>query len=161
MSVAMAQRYPANYWSIVNRSTFPLIIFFEIMSVNLIDYSVYRLITHKLVLLFTEWALHTRSISAVNRDSLEVKTETVTTSIPTLLNNLLVQRGVEYESKSWLIVSGVYYPDVVLGIDSERSEECIDFIMIITSRNNAPISNYGGGFRCKSEYPWCIIEVKS
>ncbi|KAF0769804.1 Uncharacterized protein FWK35_00008219, partial [Aphis craccivora] len=33
--------------------------------------------------------------------------------------------------------------------------------MIITSRNNAPISNYGGGFRCKSEYPWCIIEVKS
>ncbi|KAF0714993.1 Uncharacterized protein FWK35_00037115, partial [Aphis craccivora] len=29
----------------------------------------------------------------------------------------------------------------------------------ITSRNNAPISNYGGGFRCKSEYPWCIIEV--
>ncbi|KAF0708297.1 Uncharacterized protein FWK35_00033659, partial [Aphis craccivora] len=28
----------------------------------------------------------------------------------------------------------------------------------ITRRNNAPISNYGGGFRCKSEYPWCIIE---
>ncbi|KAF0743164.1 Uncharacterized protein FWK35_00034781, partial [Aphis craccivora] len=25
-------------------------------------------------------------------------------------------------------------------------------------RNKAPISNYGGGFRCKSEYPWCIIE---
>ncbi|KAF0756213.1 Uncharacterized protein FWK35_00022052, partial [Aphis craccivora] len=43
-------------------------------------------------------------------------------------------------------------------LDSERSEECIDFTMIITSRNNAPISNYGGGFRCKSEYPWCIIE---
>ncbi|KAF0751729.1 Uncharacterized protein FWK35_00029513, partial [Aphis craccivora] len=33
--------------------------------------------------------------------------------------------------------------------------------MIITSRNNAPISNIGGGFRCKSEYPWCIIEVKN
>ncbi|KAF0771277.1 Uncharacterized protein FWK35_00014779 [Aphis craccivora] len=31
----------------------------------------------------------------------------------------------------------------------------------ITSRNNTPISNFGGGFRCKSEYPWCIIEVKS
>ncbi|KAF0739494.1 Uncharacterized protein FWK35_00016288 [Aphis craccivora] len=46
-------------------------------------------------------------------------------------------------------------------INSERSEECIDFTMIITSRNNAPISNFGGGFRCKSEYPWCIIEVKS
>ncbi|KAF0748492.1 Uncharacterized protein FWK35_00020735, partial [Aphis craccivora] len=42
--------------------------------------------------------------------------------------------------------------------DSERSDECIDFTMI---RNNAPTSNFGGGFRCKSEYPWCIIEVKS
>ncbi|KAF0764235.1 Uncharacterized protein FWK35_00014074, partial [Aphis craccivora] len=31
----------------------------------------------------------------------------------------------------------------------------------ITSRNNAPISNYGGDSRWKSEYPWCIIEVKS
>ncbi|KAF0757663.1 Uncharacterized protein FWK35_00021429 [Aphis craccivora] len=46
-------------------------------------------------------------------------------------------------------------------LDSERSEECIDFTMIITSHNNAPISNFMGGFRCKSEYPWCIIEVKS
>ncbi|KAE9532667.1 hypothetical protein AGLY_009748, partial [Aphis glycines] len=44
-------------------------------------------------------------------------------------------------------------------INSERSEECIDFTMMyvfffvsvysITSRNNAPVSNYGGGFRCK------------
>ncbi|KAE9531323.1 hypothetical protein AGLY_010529 [Aphis glycines] len=57
--------------------------------------------------------------------------------------------------------------------DSERSDECIDITMMcvfffvlflcvsvysITSRNNIPISNYGGGFRCKSEYPWCIIE---
>ncbi|KAF0771129.1 Uncharacterized protein FWK35_00020709 [Aphis craccivora] len=49
----------------------------------------------------------------------------------------------------------------VLFGNSERSDECINFTMIITSRNNAPISNYGGGFRCKSEYPWCIIEVKS
>ncbi|KAF0760405.1 Uncharacterized protein FWK35_00013759, partial [Aphis craccivora] len=42
--------------------------------------------------------------------------------------------------------------------NSERSEECIDFTMMcvffvfvsvysITSRNNTPISNYGGGFR--------------
>ncbi|KAF0773294.1 Uncharacterized protein FWK35_00005947 [Aphis craccivora] len=46
-------------------------------------------------------------------------------------------------------------------INSERSDECIDFTMIITSRNNAPISNFGSGFRCKSEYPWYIIEVKS
>ncbi|KAF0773867.1 Uncharacterized protein FWK35_00005802 [Aphis craccivora] len=57
--------------------------------------------------------------------------------------------------------------------NSERSEECIDFTMMcvfffffvtvysITSRNNAPISNFGGGFRCKSEYPWYIIKVKS
>ncbi|KAE9523503.1 hypothetical protein AGLY_016055 [Aphis glycines] len=44
-------------------------------------------------------------------------------------------------------------------LNFERSDECIDFTMIITSRNNAPISNYGGGFRCKSEYPWCIIEI--
>ncbi|KAF0735040.1 Uncharacterized protein FWK35_00034032, partial [Aphis craccivora] len=56
-------------------------------------------------------------------------------------------------------------------LNSERSDECIDFTMMcvfffmsvysITSQNNAPISNFGGGFRCKSEYPWCIIEVKS
>ncbi|KAE9530089.1 hypothetical protein AGLY_011551 [Aphis glycines] len=45
-------------------------------------------------------------------------------------------------------------------LDSERSDECIDFTMIITSRNNASISNFGGGFRWKSEYPWCIIEFK-
>ncbi|KAF0765115.1 Uncharacterized protein FWK35_00029502 [Aphis craccivora] len=47
------------------------------------------------------------------------------------------------------------------GSDSKRSDECIDFTMTITSRNNAPISNIGGGLRCKSEYPWCIIEVKN
>ncbi|KAF0710642.1 Uncharacterized protein FWK35_00032889 [Aphis craccivora] len=46
-------------------------------------------------------------------------------------------------------------------MDSERSDECIDFTMLITSRNNALFSNFGGGFRWKSEYPWCIIEVKS
>ncbi|KAF0712660.1 Uncharacterized protein FWK35_00032811 [Aphis craccivora] len=49
--------------------------------------------------------------------------------------------------------------------------ECIDFTMMcvlfsflcvysITSRKNATISNFGDGFRWKSEYPWCIIEVK-
>ncbi|KAF0767934.1 Uncharacterized protein FWK35_00004324 [Aphis craccivora] len=27
----------------------------------------------------------------------------------------------------------------------------------ITSRKNASISNFGGGFRWQSEYPWCII----
>ncbi|KAF0773852.1 Uncharacterized protein FWK35_00003100 [Aphis craccivora] len=45
--------------------------------------------------------------------------------------------------------------------NSERSEECIDFTMIITSRNNAPITNFGGGFRCVSKYPWYIIQVKT
>ncbi|KAE9541249.1 hypothetical protein AGLY_004494 [Aphis glycines] len=34
-------------------------------------------------------------------------------------------------------------------------------MIIITSRNNASISKFGGGFRWKSEYPWCIIKVKS
>ncbi|KAF0767724.1 Uncharacterized protein FWK35_00005223 [Aphis craccivora] len=57
--------------------------------------------------------------------------------------------------------NGIRLDMIIYSINSERSEECIDFTMIITSRNNAPISNYGGGFRCKSEYPWCIIEVKS
>ncbi|KAF0772476.1 Uncharacterized protein FWK35_00006581 [Aphis craccivora] len=33
--------------------------------------------------------------------------------------------------------------------------------MTIASRNNAPISNFGVGFRWKNEYDWCIIEVKS
>ncbi|KAE9543611.1 hypothetical protein AGLY_002411 [Aphis glycines] len=47
-----------------------------------------------------------------------------------------------------------------LFLDSERSDECIDFRMIITSRNNVSISNFGGGFRWKSKYPWCIIEFK-
>ncbi|KAF0770712.1 Uncharacterized protein FWK35_00004737, partial [Aphis craccivora] len=56
-------------------------------------------------------------------------------------------------------------------LDSKRSDECIDFKMMCvffcvsvyskTSRNNTQISNSGGGFRCKSEYPWCIIEVKN
>ncbi|KAE9529497.1 hypothetical protein AGLY_011593 [Aphis glycines] len=46
-------------------------------------------------------------------------------------------------------------------LDSERSDECIDFTMIITSRNNASISNFGGGFRWQSEYPWCIIEFST
>ncbi|KAE9536731.1 hypothetical protein AGLY_006964 [Aphis glycines] len=32
---------------------------------------------------------------------------------------------------------------------SERSDECFDFTMIITSRNNASISNFGGSFRWK------------
>ncbi|KAF0768827.1 Uncharacterized protein FWK35_00024982 [Aphis craccivora] len=37
------------------------------------------------------------------------------------------------------------------------NDECIDFTII---RNNAPISNFGDSFRCKSEYSVCMIEVK-
>ncbi|KAF0714282.1 serine protease snake-like isoform X2, partial [Aphis craccivora] len=57
---------------------------------------------------------------------------------------------------------GIISFGTTLGDDSERSDECIDFTMMcfvcvsvysITSRNNAPISNFGGGFRWKSEYP--------
>ncbi|KAF0773389.1 Uncharacterized protein FWK35_00003703 [Aphis craccivora] len=58
------------------------------------------------------------------------------------------------------------FQNISLLIDSERSEECIDFTMMcvflfffffvsvfsITSGNNAPISNFGGGFRCKMHY---------
>ncbi|KAF0763071.1 Uncharacterized protein FWK35_00010826 [Aphis craccivora] len=62
--------------------------------------------------------------------------------------------------------------ECLLSVDSERSDECIlilqwcvcfFFVSVysITSRNNASISNFGGGFRWLSEYPWCIIEVKS
>ncbi|KAE9522022.1 hypothetical protein AGLY_017584 [Aphis glycines] len=37
---------------------------------------------------------------------------------------------------------------------------CFVSVYSITSRNNASISNFEGGFRWKSEYPWCIIEKK-
>ncbi|KAE9523837.1 hypothetical protein AGLY_015725 [Aphis glycines] len=69
----------------------------------------------------------------------------------------------------------VHYSDCVLcnvfivassAINSERSDECIDFTIMcvcffvsvysITSRNNASISNFRSGFRWKSEYPWVI-----
>ncbi|KAE9533896.1 hypothetical protein AGLY_008975 [Aphis glycines] len=40
------------------------------------------------------------------------------------------------------------------------SHRCLA-IRVINSRNNASISNFGVGFRWQSEYPWCIIEVKS
>ncbi|KAF0757486.1 Uncharacterized protein FWK35_00009497 [Aphis craccivora] len=47
-------------------------------------------------------------------------------------------------------------------IDSERSDECIDFTMVIPCRSNASLfSKFGDGFRWKIEHPWCIIEVKS
>ncbi|KAF0748603.1 Uncharacterized protein FWK35_00022616 [Aphis craccivora] len=47
-------------------------------------------------------------------------------------------------------------------LDSERSDGCIDFTMMcVFFFLFFQISNYGGGFRCKSEYPWCIIEVKN
>ncbi|KAF0763469.1 Uncharacterized protein FWK35_00011183 [Aphis craccivora] len=52
----------------------------------------------------------------------------------------------------------MYFLKCFIFLDSERSDECIDFTMMcvlfffffvsvysITSRNNAPILNYGGG----------------
>ncbi|KAF0720870.1 Uncharacterized protein FWK35_00033690, partial [Aphis craccivora] len=50
-------------------------------------------------------------------------------------------------------------------LDSERSNECIDFTILYfffvsvysrTCRNNARISNFGGGFRFVIESSWCI-----
>ena len=40
---------------------------------------------------------------------------------------------------------------------------CVFFVSVysINSRNNASISNFGGGFRWQSGYPCCIIDVKS
>ncbi|KAE9537364.1 hypothetical protein AGLY_006387 [Aphis glycines] len=35
------------------------------------------------------------------------------------------------------------------------------YTFLVSTRNNASISNFGGGLRWKSEYPWCIIKVKS
>ncbi|KAF0762657.1 Uncharacterized protein FWK35_00019472 [Aphis craccivora] len=49
-------------------------------------------------------------------------------------------------------------------VDTSNVEKHFNIMLMrcsITSRNNAQISNFGGSFRCKSEYPWCIIEVKS
>ncbi|KAE9530856.1 hypothetical protein AGLY_011318 [Aphis glycines] len=65
----------------------------------------------------------------------------------------------ENENEQCLVIYPVYR--VEYEQNSERSDECIDFTIIITSRNNASISNFRGGFRWQSEYSWCIIEVKS
>ncbi|KAF0746432.1 Uncharacterized protein FWK35_00020432 [Aphis craccivora] len=68
-----------------------------------------------------------------------------------------------------LIFQNSVYNSTAIVLDSERSDECIDFTMMcaffvsvysITSRNNASTSNYLGSFRRKNEYPWCIVEVK-
>ncbi|KAF0759962.1 Uncharacterized protein FWK35_00026542 [Aphis craccivora] len=46
----------------------------------------------------------------------------------------------------------------MLYTNSERSDECIDLTML-KCRNNARISNFGGGFRFVIESSWCIGEV--
>ncbi|KAE9532144.1 hypothetical protein AGLY_010346 [Aphis glycines] len=66
-----------------------------------------------------------------------------------------------HDCRNKIVTKSNLLPETILILDSERSDECIDFTMIITSQNNASISNFGGGFRWKSEYPWCIIQVKS
>ncbi|KAE9532804.1 hypothetical protein AGLY_009885 [Aphis glycines] len=48
------------------------------------------------------------------------------------------------------------YPRIVL---RDKRPICATKYIIITSRNNASISNFRGGFRWKSEYSWCIIEI--
>ncbi|KAF0766829.1 Uncharacterized protein FWK35_00020115, partial [Aphis craccivora] len=46
-------------------------------------------------------------------------------------------------------------------LDSERSEEYIDFTMMCVFFFFVSVySITRGGFRCKSEYPWCIIGQK-
>ncbi|KAF0762402.1 Uncharacterized protein FWK35_00018741 [Aphis craccivora] len=54
--------------------------------------------------------------------------------------------------KEQFIISSHFVLDAKKNIENNRKS------IGITSRNNASTSNYGGGFRCKSEYPWCIIE---
>ncbi|KAF0773728.1 facilitated trehalose transporter Tret1-like [Aphis craccivora] len=66
------------------------------------------------------------------------------------------------KSMQWIpltLIGGIY-------LSGGCGVACIPWMLIgevfpnnITSRNNAPISNYRGGFRYKSEYPWCIIEI--
>ncbi|KAF0729225.1 Uncharacterized protein FWK35_00025519, partial [Aphis craccivora] len=73
---------------------------------------------------------------------------------------------IAYSSGVFTETKEIYFPLVLDLIDSERSDECIDFTMtcvcvcvcIITKRNNDSISNFEGGFRWQNEYPWCIIE---
>ncbi|KAE9545782.1 hypothetical protein AGLY_001325 [Aphis glycines] len=69
-----------------------------------------------------------------------------------------IKCALQYASTLFKYFLSEAFSVLIYKLNSERSEECIGFTMIITSRNNAPISNYGGGFRCKSEYPWCIIK---
>ncbi|KAE9545428.1 hypothetical protein AGLY_000971 [Aphis glycines] len=85
----------------------------------------------------------------------------------TIVIKTIIRKLVEYYNiniaklhKSVLlyISASLYIKRYFVVHDSERSDECIDFTMIITSRNNASISNFGGGSRWQSEYPWCIIE---
>ncbi|KAF0761576.1 Uncharacterized protein FWK35_00008461, partial [Aphis craccivora] len=71
----------------------------------------------------------------------------------------------KYMSLDFSLARSVYTAYSGLQLDSERSDECIDSTMmchnsyvIVTSGNNASISNFGGGFRWQSEYPWCIIK---
>ncbi|KAF0769944.1 Uncharacterized protein FWK35_00017106 [Aphis craccivora] len=65
----------------------------------------------------------------------------------------------QYES---FVRALTYQKCTLIANDSERSEECIDFTMIcVFFFLSVYTSNFGGGFRCKSEYPWYIIEVKS
>ncbi|KAE9536645.1 hypothetical protein AGLY_007047 [Aphis glycines] len=66
-----------------------------------------------------------------------------------------LKEAVKCNYESWMVWDNL----MVVSVDCGCFEEvCI--IIIITSLNNALISIYGGGFRCKSEYPWYYIDKK-
>ncbi|KAE9531247.1 hypothetical protein AGLY_010453, partial [Aphis glycines] len=66
--------------------------------------------------------------------------------------------GITYEELCIKFSSILIGPKKFYRHFKKKFSEKLKKFQFITSRNNAPISNYGGGFRCKSEYPWCIIE---
>ncbi|KAE9534000.1 hypothetical protein AGLY_008736 [Aphis glycines] len=64
----------------------------------------------------------------------------------------------EYENE---LNDALYNNRIITSKINYQFEEIQRLLGDIISRNNASISNFGGGFQWKSEYPWCIIEVKS
>ncbi|KAF0760913.1 putative cytochrome P450 6a13 [Aphis craccivora] len=91
--------------------------------------------------------------------------ETVSTSMSFCMYELALRKDVQDKVRKEIL-------EVKSKYNGQMNSECLNELhymgMVIkgkmnhiTSRNNAPISNYGGGFRWKNEYPWCIIEVKS
>ncbi|KAF0699402.1 Uncharacterized protein FWK35_00031598, partial [Aphis craccivora] len=92
-----------------------------------------------------------------------------------LLPNFVTKRREQFDylNRIILIIKGRRFQIIR---NSERSDVCIDFTMLCvfyfyyfyffvsvytrTCRNNASISNYGGGFRWQNESSWCIGPLK-